>query len=122
MLGYVTIGTNDLPRAAAFYDAIAVEMDGKRIMENDQFIAWGPADGSPGFGVTIPFDGQRATPGNGQMIALIAEDRSHVDRIYALALSLGATDAGAPGERFTGLYAGFFRDLDGNKVNVFMMG
>lgn len=122
MLGYVTIGTNDLPRAAEFYDAIAAEMAGRRIMETDQFIAWGPTDGSPGFGVTLPFDGQRATPGNGVMIALIAEDRPQVDRIYALALALGATDDGPPGERFTGLYAGFFRDLDGNKVNVFMMG
>lgn len=122
MLGYVTIGTNDLPRAAAFYDAIAAEMGGRRIMENDRFIAWGSTDGSPGFGVTMPFDGQPATPGNGVMIALIADDRPQVDRIHALALSLGATDAGAPGQRFTGLYAGYFRDLDGNKVSAFMMG
>lgn len=122
MLGYVTIGTNDLPRAAAFYDAIAAEMGGKRIVENDNLIAWGPTDGNPGFGVTVPFDGKPATPGNGQMIALIADDRAQVDRIHALALSLGATDEGAPGERFTGFYAGYFRDLDGNKVNAFMMG
>ena len=122
MLGYVTIGTNDLPRATAFYDAIAAEMGGRRIMESDKFVAWGPSDGSPGFGVTLPFDGKPATPGNGVMIALITDERAQVDRIYQLALSLGATDDGPPGERFTGLYIAFFRDLDGNKVGAYMMG
>ena len=39
MIGYVTLGTNDLARGAVFYDALAEEMDIGRIMENDQFIA-----------------------------------------------------------------------------------
>lgn len=122
MIGYVTFGTNDLARAAAFYDAIAAEMGCHRIMDNDQFIAWGRADGSPGVGVTLPYDGKPASAGNGAMVALEAEDRAQVDRIHALALSLGAADEGAPGERFTGFYAAYFRDLDGNKLNAFMMG
>ena len=122
MIGYVTLGTNDLARAAAFYDAIAAEMGCHRIMDNDQFIAWGPRDGGTGVGITAPFDGHSATAGNGTMVALEAEDRAQVDRIHALALSLGATDEGAPGERFTGFYAAYFRDLDGNKLNAFMMG
>ena len=122
MIGYVTLGTNDLERAAAFYDAIAVAIGCHRVMDNERFIAWGPADGGPGLGITVPFDGQRGTVGNGVMVALMVDDRAQVDRVHALALSRGATDEGAPGERFTGFYAAYFRDLDGNKLNVFVMG
>lgn len=122
MIGYVTLGTNDLARGARFYDAIAAELSAGRIMDNDQFIAWGPPDGGPGIGLTRPYDGKQATVGNGVMIALAAKDRAQVDRLHALALSLGATDEGAPGERFTGFYAAYFRDLDGHKLNVFTMG
>lgn len=122
MIGYVTLGTNDLARAATFYDAIAAELGCRRVMDNEQFIAWGPADGGPALSVTLPYDGHRAAPGNGAMVALEADDRAQVDRIHALALSLGAADEGAPGERFTGFYAGYFRDLDGNKLNAFMIG
>ncbi len=122
MLGYVTLGTNDLARGAAFYDAIAAELGAGRVMDNDQFIAWGPSDGSPGVGLTCPHNGERATVGNGVMVALMAKDRAHVDRIHALALKLGAADEGAPGERFTGFYAAYFRDLDGHKLNAFVMG
>lgn len=122
MIGYVTLGTNDLARGAAFYDAIAAELGAKRIMENEQFIAWGPPDGRPGIGLTHPFDGNPATVGNGVMVALEAADRAQVDNLHALALRLGGADEGAPGERFTGFYAAYFRDLDGNKLNVFVMG
>lgn len=122
MIGYVTLGTNDLARGAAFYDAIAAELGVRRMMDNEQFIAWGPADGGPGVGLTRPYNGEKATVGNGVMIALAATDRAQVDRLHALALSLGGTDDGAPGERFTGFYAAYFRDLDGNKLNAFVMG
>ena len=122
MIGYVTIGTNDLPRAAAFYDAIATELATPRMMESDQFIAWGTPGGPAGIGVTKPFDGAPATVGNGMMVALAAKDRPQVDRLHALALSLGGTDEGAPGERFPGFYAAYFRDLDGNKLSAFVMG
>ena len=122
MIGYVTLGTNDLARGARFYDAIAAELSAGRVMDNEQFIAWGPPDGGPGIGLTLPHDGKQATAGNGVMIALAAKDRAQVDRLHALALSLGGTDEGAPGERFTGFYAAYFRDLDGHKLNVFTMG
>ncbi len=122
MIGYVTLGTNDLARGAVFYDAIAAELGAVRMMDNDQFIAWGPADGSTGVGLTRPENGQPATAGNGVMVALEASDRAQVDRLHALALSLGGADEGAPGERFTGFYAAYFRDLDGNKLNAFVMG
>lgn len=122
MIGYVTLGTNDLKRAAAFYDAIAKEAGVGRMMENDTFIAWGKPGGGAGIGLTKPFDGKPATVGNGVMVAIEAKDRAHVDRIHQLAMSLGAKDEGAPGDRGGGFYAGYFRDPDGNKLNAFFMG
>jgi len=72
MIGYVTIGTNDLERAAAFYDALLAELGAKRVMEEGTFIAWGVSPDLPGLGVTKPFDGKPATVGNGVMVALAA--------------------------------------------------
>jgi predicted lactoylglutathione lyase len=122
MLGYVTLGTNDLQRAAAFYDKIATELGTKRLMELDTLIAWGEPGGAAGIGVIKPYDGKAATVGNGVMAALQCKDRAQVDRVHALALSLGGKDEGAPGERMPGFYAGYFRDPDGNKLNAFIMG
>jgi predicted lactoylglutathione lyase len=122
MIGYVTLGTRDLKRAAQFYDAIAKEMGVGRMMESDTFIAWGEPGGGAGIGLTKPYDGKPATVGNGVMVALQAKDKAQVDRIHALAMSMGAVDEGAPGPRGDGFYAAYFRDPDGNKLNAFVMG
>jgi catechol 2,3-dioxygenase-like lactoylglutathione lyase family enzyme len=122
MIGYVTLGTNDLPRAAAFYDALLGELGGKRMMENEQFIAWSATANQPGLGVTKPFDKKPATVGNGVMVALLVDSPAKVDALHRKALQLGAKDEGAAGPRGGGFYAGYFRDLDGNKLNVFHMG
>jgi predicted lactoylglutathione lyase len=123
MIGYVTLGTNDLPRAAKFYDAIAAELDTPRMMEFDGFIAWGKPDGAAGIGLTKPFDGNPATVGNGVMVALEAKDKAQVDRLHAIALAHGGSCEGPPGPRGDGgFYAGYFRDPDGNKLNAFIMG
>ena len=123
MIGYVTVGTNDLPRAAKFYDAIAAEMGTGRMMEFDSFIAWGTPGGSAGIAATAPFDGQAATVGNGVMVALEAADQAQVGRLHAIALEQGGSDEGAPGPRGDGgFYAGYFRDPDGNKLAAFVMG
>ena len=122
MIGYVTLGTKDLKKSAAFYDKIAAEMGIKRFMESDTFIAWGAPGGGAGLGITKPFDGKPQTVGNGVMVALAAKDQAHVDRIYKLAMSLGAIDEGPPGDRGGGFYAAYFRDPDGNKLNAFIMG
>ena len=122
MIGYVTLGTNDLARAAGFYDALLAELGAKRIMEGDRFIAWGTSMSAPSLGVIRPFDGQPATPGNGTMVALAVERPEQVDALYARAIELGATDEGGPGPRGGDFYAGYFRDPDGNKLNVFCMG
>jgi catechol 2,3-dioxygenase-like lactoylglutathione lyase family enzyme len=122
MIGYVTVGTNDLPRAAKFYDAIAAEMGTGRMMEFDSFIAWGTPGGGAGVAATKPYDGNAASVGNGVMVALEAQDNAQVDRIYAIALANGGSDEGPPGPRGDGFYAAYFRDPDGNKLNAFVMG
>jgi predicted lactoylglutathione lyase len=121
MIGYVTLGTNDLERASRFYDALLGEIGGKRFMENEQFIAWSASQDQAGIGLTKPFDGQPATVGNGVMVALAMPDPQTVDRIYKKALELGATDEGPAGPRGDSFYAGYFRDPDGNKLNAFCM-
>ena len=121
MIGYVTLGTNDRTRGAKFYDALCGELGVGRMMENEQFIAWGAPGGGAGIGLTAPFDGNAATVGNGVMVALEAKDQAQVDRLYEIALANGGTDEGAPGDRGEGFYAGYFRDPDGNKLNAFVM-
>ena len=122
MIGYVTLGTNDLERGAKFYDELLAEIGAKRFMEEERFIAWAVAPGEPSLAITKPFDGNGATVGNGVMVALAVETPKQVDALYAKAIELGATDEGAPGPRGEGgFYAGYFRDLDGNKLNFFCM-
>jgi catechol 2,3-dioxygenase-like lactoylglutathione lyase family enzyme len=123
MLAYATVGTRDLPRAGAFFDTLLAEIGAKRFMEDPgKFIAWGTGQDGAGLGVTVPFDGNPATVGNGCMVALQAGSREQVDRLHARALELGGSDEGAPGQRMEGFYAAYFRDLDGNKFNVCCMG
>ena len=122
MIGYVTLGTNDLQRAAKFYDTLAAEMGVPRMMEFDGFIAWGIPDGGAGIGLTRPYDGNPATVGNGVMVALEAKDNEQVHRLHEIALANGGTCEGPPGPRGDSFYAGYFRDPDGNKLNAFVMG
>jgi catechol 2,3-dioxygenase-like lactoylglutathione lyase family enzyme len=122
MIGYVTLGTNDLPRAAAFYDSLLALVGAKRFMEMDRSIAWSAGPTSPGISVGRPFDGKPATVGNGVMVALAVDKKEKVDAIYKKALQLGGKDEGPPGPRGTsGFYAAYFRDLDGNKLSAFCM-
>ena len=122
MIGYVTLGTNDLERAAQFYDLLLKEIGASRFMENDGFIAWAISPDKPALSVTKAFDGKPATVGNGVMVALAMRSSDQVDSFYKKAMELGATDEGPPGPRGDGFYAGYFRDLDGNKLNAFCMG
>ena len=122
MIGYVTVGTNDMARAAKFYDALFEPRGAKRQMDLDGFIVWGTSLTEPCLAIAKPFDGNPATVGNGVMVALQAESEDAVKAIHAKALELGAQDEGAPGPRGDGFYAGYFRDLDGNKLNAFVMG
>ena len=122
MIGYVTLGTADMARGAAFYDAIAKVLGFGRMMDEETFIAWGEMAG-PGAGLSItkPYDGNPASVGNGVMVALNAADPAQVDQVYAAAIEHGGTCEGKPGDRGGGFYAAYFRDLDGNKLNAFCM-
>ena len=122
MVGYVTLGTNDIAAAAKFYDALLATIGAKRLMDSERFIAWGTGPGAAMLAVIKPFDKQPATPGNGVMVSLQVESKAKVDEVYAKALALGAKDEGAAGPRGPSFYAGYFRDLDGNKLNAFFMG
>ncbi|MBV8665200.1 MAG: VOC family protein [Burkholderiaceae bacterium] len=122
MIGYITVGTNDMARAKNFYESLFAEIGAKRFMDMDSYVAWSVGQDKPGFCIAKPFDGKAATVGNGVMIALVVDSKAKVDALYKKAIELGGTDEGAPGPRGEGFYAGYFRDLDGNKLNFFTMG
>ncbi|MBL4893815.1 MAG: VOC family protein [Emcibacter sp.] len=122
MLGYVMIGTNNLEKATAFYDALLGELGAKRNMEGPNFISWSSGEGTTSFCVITPENGEPACIGNGSMMALYAPDHATVDKVYNMALEMGGTCEGPAGPRpdfSPDFYAGYFRDLDGNKLNVF---
>ena len=122
MIGYVTLGTNDLDRAVAFYDELLAVIGAGRFMEIENvFVAWAVAPDKPGLSVTRPFDGKPATAGNGVMVALAVDSKEMVHKVYDKAMELGGKDEGPAGPRGDEFYAGYFRDLDGNKLNVFCM-
>jgi catechol 2,3-dioxygenase-like lactoylglutathione lyase family enzyme len=128
VIGYVTLGTNDLERARAFYDALLAEIGARRLMElgENGFTLYGTGFGKPGLAVTRPYDKQPAVAGNGNMAALVVDSRERVDSFHAKALALGGSDEGAPGLRSPegpqAFYGAYFRDPDGNKICVFRIG
>ena len=125
MIAYTLVGTNDLEKSAAFYDALLAEIGGKRAANLNRVILYAGAEGTPFFGIAQPSNDHPATIGNGSMVSLGAKNPEDVNRLHAKALELGATDEGAPGPRTNRtlkFYAGYFRDPDGNKLNFFCMG
>ncbi len=127
MIGYANVGTNDLARAAAFYDALFAAIGVVRLMEFPTgAIAYGASWTTPMLAVGPPYDGKPATVGNGSMIALAMDERAKVDALHAKALALGGADEGAPGVRgesgVQAFYGAYFRDLDGNKFCAFKVG
>jgi catechol 2,3-dioxygenase-like lactoylglutathione lyase family enzyme len=121
MIGYVTLGTNRFEEAAKFYDELFGSVGAGRLMESDTFIAWTTDPMRPAVSIIKPYDGKEATVGNGTMVAIAMDAPEKVDAFHAKAMELGAMDEGAPGPRFGNFYAGYFRDLDGNKLNAFCM-
>ncbi|MCC7122112.1 MAG: VOC family protein [Gammaproteobacteria bacterium] len=121
MIGYVTIGTNDLARAGRFYDDLLGLIGAKRVMESERYIGWGTGKGSPMLMVMTPFDGKPATVGNGAMVAFFAGAQDKVDALHAKTRALGGADEGAPGNRGGSFYGAYARDLDGNKICFFVM-
>jgi catechol 2,3-dioxygenase-like lactoylglutathione lyase family enzyme len=127
MIGYVTLGSNDLEKSRNFYDALMPVIGAGRIMEfGDNFTMYGTGMGKPGLAVCKPYNGDSANAGNGNMAAIVCDSRSKVDALYAKALELGGSDEGPPGVRGEegpgAFYGAYFRDLDGNKLAAFRIG
>lgn len=123
MIGYVTIGSNDIDKACEFYGALLAEIGGKQLMPEGRIRFFGKSMAEPPMiAVCIPYDEQPATVGNGVMVAIPGGSKAGVDSLYAKAVELGATDDGAPGDRVPGVFYGaYVRDLDGNKLCFFDM-
>ena len=122
MLAYVCLGTNDLPSATRFYDRLLAPLDAKHVWETDRFVAFGNDPKAPLLLLIKPHDGTPATVGNGTMVSLATRSKAQVDAVHRQALELGAKDEGAVGARGEGFYAGYFRDLEGNKLAVCFIG
>ncbi len=127
MIGYVTLGSNDLAKARGFYDSLMPAIGAGRIMEfGENFTMYGTSMGRPGLAVCKPYNGNTATAGNGNMASIAVDSRDKVDALYAKALELGGTCEGPPGVRGQegpqAFYGAYFRDLDGNKLAAFCIG
>lgn len=119
MIGYLTIGTNNLERATAFYGELLENMGANKAYQTETLAAWRFGEGAPLLMITQPYNGKKATVGNGSMVALSVDTPELVDELHAKALELGGMDEGGPGFRGKGFYGAYFRDLDGNKLNFF---
>lgn len=130
MIGYVTLGTDDLERTRSYFDRLLGSLGAKRVMQFDDeiggFTFYGIKPNLPGIAVTRPYDKKPADPGNGNMVAIPMDSRAKVDEFHALALELGGSDEGPPGlrgpEGDKAFYGGYFRDPDGHKFCAFRIG
>ena len=128
MIGYVTLGTDDLDRSRTYYDALLATIGARRLLELPDdaeyggFTMYGTSMIAPAIVLIRPNDKQPANPGNGNMIALVMDATDKVDTLHAKAIELGGSDEGAPGYRgdpALGYYFAYFRDPDGHKLAVF---
>ena len=127
MIGYVTVGSNDLDKSRNFYDALMPVIGAGRIMEfGDNFTMYGTGMGKPALAIAQPYDGNPATAGNGNMASIVVDSRAKVDALHAKAIELGGSDEGPPGVRGDdgpqAFYGAYFRDPDGNKLAAFRIG
>ncbi|MEM9262855.1 MAG: VOC family protein [Pseudomonadota bacterium] len=120
MLHAVSVGTDDLERSIAFYDAVLAVLGVVRVTRVDTEAGYGPPGQDPLFFVNLPYNKEPATFGNGVQVTFAAQDRDAVDRFHAKVLELGGSDEGAPGERSysRGYYGAYCRDAYGNKLHV----
>lgn len=120
MIGYITLGSDDPRKTRDFYDRLFGAIGGTEAYALDSQVAWSFGADQPMILLTRPYDGAPASTGNGTMVALNVSGPAEVDRVHALALSIGAKDEGAPGPRGKHFYGGYFRSPDGHKFNLFM--
>jgi len=118
MIGYAMLGTNNYEKALEFYDKVLAPVGGKRVMDFGVSTVFGSGGGAM-LGIGKPYDQQPATSGNGTMIALQMPSKEKVHEVYDAAIANGAKCEGPAGARGDTFYAGYFRDLDGNKLCAF---
>jgi catechol 2,3-dioxygenase-like lactoylglutathione lyase family enzyme len=121
-VSYMTVGSNKLEAAKAFYDALLGTIGMKGVYEHPSGGRLYRGKGTGLFGVLGPYDGEAACVGNGMMGGFDFESREEVDAFHAKAIELGGRCEGAPGERMPGAYFAYFRDLDGNKLCGYKFG
>jgi catechol 2,3-dioxygenase-like lactoylglutathione lyase family enzyme len=123
MIGYITLGTNNIDQAREFYDALLGEIGASRIVDNGHLTIWGQSANNGMLGLIKPFNGENATVGNGTMAAIPVASKDMVGKMHAKALALGGTDEGAPGPRGTRKTEfAYCRDPEGHKLAFFCMG
>jgi catechol 2,3-dioxygenase-like lactoylglutathione lyase family enzyme len=119
VISHVSLGTNDFPRAKAFYDAVLGTIGLKAVMSYDEGAGYGRE--FPEFWVQLPHDGAAANPGNGTHVCFNAASEAEVKAFHRKALEMGGEDEGKPGirkEYSDDYYAAFVRDIDGNKIEA----
>ncbi len=123
MIGYTTIGVNDMARAKAFYQELLADLGGDLLLDMGRIAFFGRGMEEPMIAVCTPYNEEAPTPGNGTMIAIPAGTKEAVDKLYHKAISLGASSEGEPGQRIPDqFYGAYVRDLDGNKLAFFVFG
>lgn len=121
MIGYTTIGVSDMDKACTFYSALLAELGATQLFGMDRIKFYGTSVDAPMVAICVPHNKAPPSSGNGNMIAFPGGDRAGVDRLYAKAIELGASDEGAPGDRMPFFYGGYVRDTDSNKLCFYEM-
>ncbi len=122
MFSHITLGSNDIAKAKAFYDAALEPLGLKLAGDYDGAVAYAQSgESGPKLWIVTPFDNGPASFGNGTHVALAAPTRAAVDAFHAAALANGGSDEGAPGLRpryMENYYGAYVRDPDGNKLQA----
>ena len=122
MIGYITLGVQDMERAEAFYTELLAELGAKKMMDAGRIKFFGTSPSRPMLAICIPYDEEPQHCGNGNMVAIPGGDKDNIKRLYDRAIELGATDEGEPGERVPEVFYGaYVRDPEGNKLCFFDM-
>ena len=120
MIGYSTIGVKNMEQAKKFYCDL---FDAEVQVDIGRLAMIGKSVEAPMVAVCEPFNGEAPSCGNGAMIAFSAASKDEVNVLHAKAISLGATDEGAPGQRIDDVFYGAYaRDPDGNKIAFYIFG
>ena len=123
MIGWVMFGTNDLEKSTKFYDNFIEKLELVKTLDEKEFVGYAKKNEPEKviFYITLPFDGGKASFGNGTMVAFKANSHEVVDMVLKLAIENGGVNEGKPGKRehYSDKYFSYFRDLDNNKICIY---